>query len=73
MALRPGNRMAHCRGAGAFALPSRKQESRGGFPSAHAGDTVLWLAAPETAQSIAGALWGNWRFHITPPGMEAVP
>ncbi len=73
MALRPGNRMAHCRGTGASAPPSRKQESGGVFPPEPAGDTALWLSVPETAQLIAGVLWGYGRFRITSPGMESMP
>ena len=84
-------------GTGASASPSRKQESRGAFPSAHAGSagasaplhrkwgsragfspepagaTVLWLAAPEPSQSIAGAV-GLWTLphHTAGNGSRAI-
>ena len=67
----PVDRTAHRRGAvGALALPHHPAGSRkaeGAFPSAHAGNADLWLATLKTAQPIAGALWGHWRFRTTQP------
>ena len=51
----------------------RRSWESGGFSPEPAGDTALWLSAPETAWLIAGALWGRRRFRITQPGMGAVP
>ena len=77
MAFRPGNRTAHCWGTvGALALPHHPAgsgEAERAFPQGSPEALALWLSVPETAQPIAGALWGRWRFRTVPPGMGAVP
>lgn len=45
----------------------------GTFPPEPPEALALWLSVPETAQPIAGALWGRRRFRITLPEMGAVP
>ena len=58
------------RGRGRNASPffaAQKLGKMRAFPPEPAGDTALWLSVPETARSIAGALWGHKRFRITPP------
>lgn len=51
----------------------RRSGKAEGFSSEPAKGAALCLSVPETAQSIAGALWGRRRFRITLPGMGAVP
>ena len=68
MALCPGNRTAHCRGAvGLWTLPHHPAGSRkaeGAFPPEPPEALVLYgCAVPETAQSIAGAQWGTGASH----------
>ena len=61
---------------GRWAFPYRltgSGEAEVDFPSEPAGGTALWLSVPETAQLIAGVLWGYGRFRITSPGMESMP
>lgn len=73
MSLRPGNRMAHCRGTGASAPPSRKQgKPRGLSVSACRGHCFIALR-PGNRTAHCRALWGYGRFHTGPPGMGAMP
>ena len=54
-------------------LLRRSRKAERAFPQSSPEALALWLSAPETAQPIAGALWGYGRFRITLPEMEAMP
>ena len=57
----------HCGGTGAFALPSRKQESRAGFSSEPAGGTMLHVSPSRRPHSPSLDAVGHWRFCATQP------
>lgn len=54
-------------------LLRRSRKAERAFPQSSPEALALWLSAPETAQPIAGALWGRRRFRTVPPGMGAMP
>lgn len=76
MALRPGNRTAHCWGTvGALALshyPAGSRKAEGDFRQRMPG-TLFYGSLPRKPHSPSPVLWGYGRFRITSPGMEAMP